>query len=106
VEHARVVPGLGILGQDRLGEPHRASELRRAIQCAIYKPEAPAQEPGSSPLSGVPPAVPPDHRHRVPFRAELPRSPVGRVLERELRAERPTAITWDAEASGIAYDKR
>jgi carnitine-CoA ligase len=54
----------------------------------------------------VPPAVPPDHRHRVPFRAELPRSPVGRVLERELRAERPTAITWDAEASGIAYDKR
>jgi carnitine-CoA ligase len=31
---------------------------------------------------------------------------VGRVLERELRAERPTAITWDAEASGIAYDKR
>jgi carnitine-CoA ligase len=41
----------------------------------------------------------------IEFRAELPRSPVGRVLKRELRAEGPGAA-WDAEASGIAYDRR
>jgi carnitine-CoA ligase len=42
----------------------------------------------------------------IEFRAELPRSPVGRVLKRDLRAEGPTAVTWDADASGITYDKR
>jgi crotonobetaine/carnitine-CoA ligase len=42
----------------------------------------------------------------IEFRAELPRSPVGRVLKRELRADGVTAATWDAEASGITYDKR
>jgi carnitine-CoA ligase len=42
----------------------------------------------------------------IEFRAELPRSPVGRVLKRDLRAEGPTAATWDADASGITYDKR
>jgi crotonobetaine/carnitine-CoA ligase len=41
----------------------------------------------------------------VEFRAELPRSPVGRVLKRELRAEGP-GDAWDAEAAGISYDKR
>jgi crotonobetaine/carnitine-CoA ligase len=42
----------------------------------------------------------------IEFRAELPRSPVGRVLKRELRAEGVTALTWDVEAAGITYDKR
>jgi carnitine-CoA ligase len=42
----------------------------------------------------------------VEFRAELPRSPIGRVLKRDLRDEGATAATWDAEASGITYDKR
>jgi crotonobetaine/carnitine-CoA ligase len=42
----------------------------------------------------------------IELRAELPRSPVGRVLKRELRDEPRTAAWWDAEASGIAYDKR
>jgi crotonobetaine/carnitine-CoA ligase len=42
----------------------------------------------------------------VEFRAELPRSPVGRVLKRELRAEGVTPATWDAEQAGITYDKR
>jgi crotonobetaine/carnitine-CoA ligase len=42
----------------------------------------------------------------VEFRDELPRSPVGRVLKRELRADGATANTWDAEASGIAVEKR
>lgn len=42
----------------------------------------------------------------VEFRAELPRSPVGRVLKRDLRDEGVTPTTWDAEASGIAVDKR
>jgi crotonobetaine/carnitine-CoA ligase len=41
----------------------------------------------------------------IEFRSELPRSPVGRVLKRELRAEGP-AGAWDAEASGITYEKR
>jgi crotonobetaine/carnitine-CoA ligase len=42
----------------------------------------------------------------VEFRAELPRSPVGRVLKRELRSEGVTATTWDAEAAGVTYEKR
>jgi len=42
----------------------------------------------------------------IEFRNELPRSPVGRVLKRELRDEGVTATTWDAETSGITYDKR
>jgi crotonobetaine/carnitine-CoA ligase len=42
----------------------------------------------------------------VEFRAELPRSPVGRVLKRELRSDGVTATTWDAEAAGITYEKR
>lgn len=42
----------------------------------------------------------------IEFRAELPRSPVGRVLKRELREQGVTPSTWDVEASGITYDKR
>jgi crotonobetaine/carnitine-CoA ligase len=42
----------------------------------------------------------------IEFRSELPRSPVGRVLKRALRAEGSTDGTWDAEASGITYARR
>ena len=42
----------------------------------------------------------------IEFRAELPRSPVGRVLKRTLRDEGVTAATWDADASGVTYEKR
>ena len=42
----------------------------------------------------------------IEFRTELPRSPVGRVLKRELRTEGVTDGTWDADASGITFDKR
>jgi carnitine-CoA ligase len=42
----------------------------------------------------------------IEFRDELPRSPVGRVLKRDLRDEGPNAATWDAEAAGITYEKR
>jgi crotonobetaine/carnitine-CoA ligase len=42
----------------------------------------------------------------VEFRAELPRSPVGRVLKRTLREEGATPTTWDAEAAGVTYEKR
>ncbi|OHV28040.1 MULTISPECIES: AMP-binding protein [Pseudofrankia] len=42
----------------------------------------------------------------IEFRDELPRSPVGRVLKRELRAEGVTPATWDVETSGVAYEKR
>ncbi|HZM32685.1 MAG TPA: AMP-binding protein [Acidimicrobiales bacterium] len=41
----------------------------------------------------------------VEFREALPRSPVGRVLKRDLRAEGP-GQAWDAEAAGIAYERR
>jgi len=41
----------------------------------------------------------------IEFREELPRSPVGRVLKRELRAQGPCGA-WDADASGITYDRR
>ena len=42
----------------------------------------------------------------IELRAELPRSPVGRVLKRDLRDESKTDAWWDAEASGITYDRR
>jgi crotonobetaine/carnitine-CoA ligase len=42
----------------------------------------------------------------IEFRPELPRSPVGRVLKRELREQGVTPETWDVEASGITYEKR
>jgi len=43
----------------------------------------------------------------IEFRDQLPRSPVSRVLKRELlRDEGVTAATWDAEAAGITYEKR
>lgn len=42
----------------------------------------------------------------VELRDSLPRSPVGRVLKRELRDEGVTPTTWDVEKSGITYDKR
>jgi crotonobetaine/carnitine-CoA ligase len=42
----------------------------------------------------------------IEFRKELPRSPVGRVLKRELREEGVTATTWDVEASDVTYEKR
>lgn len=42
----------------------------------------------------------------IEFREILPRSPVGRVLKRELRSEGVTEATWDAETSGITYERR
>jgi crotonobetaine/carnitine-CoA ligase len=42
----------------------------------------------------------------IEFRPALPRSPVGRVLKRELREEGVTPATWDAESAGIEYEKR
>ncbi len=42
----------------------------------------------------------------IEFRDQLPRSPVGRVLKRELREEGVTSDTWDAEAAGIEYERR
>jgi crotonobetaine/carnitine-CoA ligase len=42
----------------------------------------------------------------IEFRSSLPRSPVGRVLKRELREEGVTPGTWDAEAAGIEYERR
>ena len=42
----------------------------------------------------------------IEFRTELPRSPVGRVLKRELRDQGVTDATWDVEAAGITYEKR
>jgi len=42
----------------------------------------------------------------IELRPELPRSPVGRVLKRELRDEAATDAWWDAEAAGITYERR
>ncbi len=42
----------------------------------------------------------------IEFRAELPRSPVGRVLKRVLRDEGRTATTWCVDDSGITFEKR
>ena len=42
----------------------------------------------------------------IELRAELPRSPVGRILKRELRDEGVTPTTWDVDQSTLTYDKR
>ncbi len=42
----------------------------------------------------------------IEFRKELPRSPVGRVLKRELRDEGATAASWDLEDSEVKFEKR
>ncbi len=42
----------------------------------------------------------------IEFRSDLPRSPVGRVLKRELRDEGVTAATWDLDQSGVVFEKR
>ena len=42
----------------------------------------------------------------IEFRDELPRSPVGRVLKRDLRDEQLRPAVWDAEAAGIDYERR
>ena len=42
----------------------------------------------------------------IEFRASLPRSPVGRVLKRELRTEGVTERTWDADTAGVDFEKR
>lgn len=42
----------------------------------------------------------------IEFRADLPRSDMGKILKGELRDQGLTDATWDAEASGIVIDKR
>jgi carnitine-CoA ligase len=42
----------------------------------------------------------------VEFRADLPRSPLGRVLKRDLRQEGVTPGTWDSAAAGVKYERR
>jgi carnitine-CoA ligase len=42
----------------------------------------------------------------IEFRNELPRSPVGRILKRQLRDEPITPGGFDAETSGITYERR
>jgi crotonobetaine/carnitine-CoA ligase len=42
----------------------------------------------------------------IEFRSELPRSPVGRVLKRELRDEPLADGVFDVETSGITYERR
>jgi crotonobetaine/carnitine-CoA ligase len=42
----------------------------------------------------------------IEFRDELPRSPVGRVLKRELRDDGVTSSTWAVDGSGITFEKR
>jgi crotonobetaine/carnitine-CoA ligase len=42
----------------------------------------------------------------IEFRSELPRSPVGRILKRQLRDEPIVPGGFDAETSGISYERR
>lgn len=41
----------------------------------------------------------------IEFRAQLPKSPVGRILKNQLRDEGCTGSTWDLEQSDITYKK-
>jgi crotonobetaine/carnitine-CoA ligase len=42
----------------------------------------------------------------IEFRSDLPRSPIGRVLKRDLREEGVTPSTWDSTAAGITFERR
>jgi crotonobetaine/carnitine-CoA ligase len=42
----------------------------------------------------------------IEFRAELPKSPVGRILKYQLRDEGCTADTWDRDQSDVKFQKR
>ena len=42
----------------------------------------------------------------IEIRADLPRSPLGKILKGALRDEGVTAATWDADESGITYERR
>jgi crotonobetaine/carnitine-CoA ligase len=42
----------------------------------------------------------------IEFRADLPRSDMGKVLKGRLRDDGVTATTWDAEASGVEVERR
>jgi crotonobetaine/carnitine-CoA ligase len=42
----------------------------------------------------------------IEFRSDLPRSHVGRVLKRELRAEGVTPATWSRETAGAVFERR
>ncbi len=67
------------------GDPHRGGALP-----LVHRPACPTSHcPASSSSAPC-----------------CPRSPVGRVLKRELRTEGVTASTWDAEAAGITYERR
>ncbi len=67
---------------------------------------ADAHRGGAVPLVHRPAARTSPCPRYIEFRAELPRSPVGRVLKRELRDEGVTPATWDVDASGITYERR
>jgi hypothetical protein len=42
----------------------------------------------------------------VEFRVDLPLSPIGRVLKRDLRHEGVTPGTWDSVAAGAEHERR
>ena len=42
----------------------------------------------------------------IEFRADLPRTPSGKVQKYQLRDEGKTANTWDREASGFTFTRR
>jgi crotonobetaine/carnitine-CoA ligase len=42
----------------------------------------------------------------IEIREDLPRSPMNKILKRELRDEGVTPATWDAEQSGITVERR
>jgi crotonobetaine/carnitine-CoA ligase len=42
----------------------------------------------------------------IEVREELPATPLGRVLKRQLRDEGVTPTTWDVEASDVVYERR
>jgi crotonobetaine/carnitine-CoA ligase len=42
----------------------------------------------------------------IDFRVTLPKSPLGRVLKYELKAEGVTSETWDRDVAGVEYERR
>jgi carnitine-CoA ligase len=42
----------------------------------------------------------------IEFRGELPKSPIGRILKYELRAQGKTETTWDREDNNVSFERR
>ena len=76
-------------------DPARAWRHWRDVRDELFRSHPQTPIPATTSFEHLPYFALPRY---IEFRDSLPRSPVGRVLKRELRAEGVTPTTWDADA--------